>query len=79
MPFGAGRRVCIGSTFATVEATLLAAMIGRHLRFDLPSGAEVEAEASITLRPKHGLPMHVFHRRHDPVPEEMPEPDLAAV
>jgi cytochrome P450 len=79
MPFGAGRRVCIGSTFATVEATLLAAMIGRHLRFDLPSGAEVEAEASITLRPKHGLPMHVFHRRHDPVPDEMPEPDLAAV
>ena len=27
MPFGAGRRVCVGSTFATVEATLLAAMI----------------------------------------------------
>jgi len=79
MPFGAGRRVCVGSTFATVEATLLAAMISRHLRFDLPRGAEVEAEAVITLRPKNGLPMHVFHRRHDPVPGEAPEPDLAAV
>lgn len=79
MPFGAGRRVCLGSTFATVEATLLAAMLGRHLRFDLPRGAEVEAEAAITLRPKHGLPMHVFHRNHDPVAVEAAEPDLAAV
>lgn len=79
MPFGAGRRVCVGSTFATVEATLLAAMISRRLRFDLPRGAEVEAEAVITLRPKHGLPMHVFHRNHDPIPEEAPEPDLAIV
>lgn len=79
MPFGAGRRVCVGSTFATVEATLLAAMISRRLRFDLPRGVEVEAEAVITLRPKHGLPMHVFHRQPDPVPEDAPEPDLAAV
>ncbi len=79
MPFGAGRRVCVGSTFATVEATLLAAMMSRRLRFDLPRGTNVEAEAVITLRPKHGLPMHVFHRQPDPVPEEAPKPDLAAV
>lgn len=79
MPFGAGRRVCVGSTFATVEATLLAAMISRRLRFDLPRGAEVEQEAVITLRPKDGLPMHVFHRQHQPAPAEAPEPDLAAV
>lgn len=79
MPFGAGRRVCVGSTFATVEATLLAAMISRKLRFDMPSGAETEAEAVITLRPKNGLPMQVFHRRHE-TPEEAPEEsDLAAV
>ncbi len=64
MPFGAGRRVCVGSTFATVEATLVAAMIARRLRFDLPRGSEVEAEAAITLRPRHGLPMHVFPRHH---------------
>ncbi len=79
MPFGAGRRVCVGSTFAMVEATLLAAMFARRLRFDLPAEAEVEAEAVITLRPRHGMPMHVFHRQHDPVPGEAPEPDLAAV
>lgn len=79
MPFGAGRRVCVGSTFATVEATLLAAMLSRHLRFDLPRGAEVEAEAAITLRPRHGMPMHVFRREHRPAPAPAPEPDLTAV
>ncbi len=65
MPFGAGRRVCVGSTFATVEATLVAAMLARRLRFDLPQGSEVEAEAAITLRPRDGLPMRVFRRDHD--------------
>ena len=79
MPFGAGRRVCVGSTFATVEATLLAAMISRKLRFDMPSGAETEAEAVITLRPKNGLPMHVFHRRHETLEQASEESDLAAV
>lgn len=79
MPFGAGRRVCVGSTFATVEATLLAAMISRKLRFDMPSGAETEAEAVITLRPKNGLPMQVFHRRHETLEEASEESDLAAV
>ncbi len=79
MPFGAGRRVCVGSTFATVEATLLAAMISRRLRFDLPRGSDVEAEAVITLRPKNGLPMHVFQRDHDVVAAEAVEPDLTAV
>lgn len=78
MPFGAGRRVCVGSTFATVEATLLAAMISRKLRFDMPGGAETEAEAVITLRPKNGLPMHVYHRRPETPEEASEETDLAA-
>ncbi len=62
MPFGAGRRICVGSTFAIVEATLLAAMISRRMYFDLPRGAEVEAEAAITQRPRYGLPMTVGTR-----------------
>ena len=57
MPFGAGRRICVGSTFAIVEATLLAAMISRRMYFDLPRGAAVEVEAAITQRPRYGLPM----------------------
>jgi len=62
LPFGAGRRMCVGSTFAIVEATLLAAMISRRMTFDIPRGVTVEPEAAITLRPKNGLPMTV-HRR----------------
>jgi len=75
LPFGAGRRVCVGSTFATVEATLVAAMIARRLAFDLPRGLEVEAEASITLRPRRGLPMRVFRRRRPAAGESAPEAD----
>jgi cytochrome P450 len=63
MPFGAGRRICVGSTFAMVEATLLAAMISRRMYFDLPRGSVVEAEAAITQRPRHGLPMTVHMRQ----------------
>jgi cytochrome P450 len=62
MPFGAGRRICVGSTFAIIEATLLAAMISRRLAFDLPRGAVVEADAAITQRPRNGLPMSVHPR-----------------
>lgn len=62
MPFGAGRRICVGSTFAIVEATLLAAMISRRMYFDLPRGSVVEPEAAITQRPRHGLPMTVRTR-----------------
>lgn len=66
MPFGAGRRICVGSTFAIVEATLLAAMISRRFAFDLPRGAVVEAEATITQRPRDGLAMTVHRRVHSP-------------
>ncbi len=68
MPFGAGRRICVGSTFAIVESTLLAAMISRRLSFDLPRGAVVEADAAITQRPRNGLPMSVHRRIHSPDP-----------
>jgi hypothetical protein len=46
-----------------VEATLLAAMISRRMYFDLPRGSVVEAEAAITQRPRHGLPMTVHMRQ----------------
>jgi len=65
LPFGAGRRMCVGSTFAIVEATLLAAMISRKMVFDIPRGQKIEAEAAITMRPKNGLPMTVIRRKVD--------------
>ncbi|MGK2955714.1 MAG: cytochrome P450 [Solirubrobacterales bacterium] len=80
LPFGAGRRMCVGSTFAIVEATLLAAMISRRLTFDIPRGAKIEPEASITMRPKGGMPMTV-HRRSlagDPSPPVFEAPGTPA-
>ncbi len=79
MPFGAGRRICVGSTFALTEATLITAMVAQRMRFDLPVCARVEAEAAITMRPRHGLPMKVMPRD---VPERpgdgLTEPALRA-
>lgn len=57
LPFGAGKRICVGSTFALVEATLLLAMISQRYLFDLPPLSRVGEEATITLRPKGGLEM----------------------
>ncbi len=55
LPFGAGSRSCIGAGFAMLEMTLLTAMVMREWRFAPLEGFPVVQDASITLRPKHGL------------------------
>jgi cytochrome P450 len=55
IPFGAGPRVCIGNTFAMVEAQLVLATIAQRFRLDLVPGHPVEPEPLITLRPRFGL------------------------
>ncbi|WP_405136207.1 cytochrome P450 [Nocardia sp. NBC_01388] len=62
LPFGGGRRICIGSSFALMEAVLITAMWSQHYVFDLVPGFPVEPEATLTLRPKNGLRM-VARRR----------------
>jgi cytochrome P450 len=56
-PFGGGPRLCIGNTFALMEATLLLATIAQRFRFTLAPGATVTPLLSVTLRPTHGIPM----------------------
>ena len=56
-PFGGGPRLCIGNTFALMEATLLLATIAQRFRFRLAPGAAVTPMLSVTLRPAEGLPM----------------------
>lgn len=62
MPFGAGPRTCIGNVFALTEMQIIVAMFVR--RFDVvPQSREPLAfDASITLRPKGGLPVKVKAR-----------------
>jgi len=58
-PFGAGPRQCIGASFASMEAQLVLATLWRRFRLDLVPGRRIEPEPSITLRPRHGMPMTV--------------------
>jgi cytochrome P450 len=62
LPFGAGRRSCVGATFALVEAALIAAMVAQRFVLDLQPGARIVPEPTVTLRPRHGLPMTVRAR-----------------
>jgi cytochrome P450 len=62
LPFGAGRRQCVGSTFATLEAVLLLATITQRFRLNLVPGAHPVPQPTVTLRPAAGIPM-TLHRR----------------
>lgn len=57
LPFGGGRRQCIGGGFAMQEATLLLATIAQRFRLDLVVGARPATQPTITLRPAGPVPM----------------------
>ena len=61
-PFGGGPRVCIGNSFALMEAALLLGSIVRRYRIR-HAGAQPEPNPSITLRPKHATRMTVELRQ----------------
>ncbi len=65
LPFGAGPRTCIGSSFALQEATLVLATMAQRFDMQLLSDAQVWPLQKITLRPAHGLPMRITPRPHD--------------
>jgi cytochrome P450 len=62
LPFGGGRRICIGAAFATAEATLLLATVAQHYRLRLVPGHPVEPQGLITLRARHGMKMLLVPR-----------------
>ena len=61
-PFGGGPRVCIGNTFAIMEARLILATIAQRYRLHLAPDQVVEPLPLITLRSKNGLKMRVERR-----------------
>jgi cytochrome P450 len=54
-PFGGGPRVCVGASFAMMEAALLLAMIQQRFHLELVLDHPVEMFATVTLRPKYGI------------------------
>jgi len=56
-PFGGGPRLCIGRSFARMEAVLLLATLARRFRLGSASEARVVPQPSVTLRPKNGMMM----------------------
>lgn len=54
-PFGGGERLCIGKSFALMEAQLLLATIAQRYRLDVVADQTIALDPSVTLRPAHGL------------------------
>lgn len=63
VPFAAGPRQCIGNHFAMLEARLILATLVARVRVNLVSGARVEPDPAITLRPRGGLPVTLEFRQ----------------
>lgn len=59
IPFGVGRRMCIGQAFALLESRLVLATLLQRVRLALPEGTQVRPEPSATLKPRGGLPLRV--------------------
>jgi cytochrome P450 len=72
LPFGGGRRICIGQSFALMEMVLMAAIMSQRFTFDVQHNHPVELEATLTLRPRHGLRV-VAHRREAAADERSTE------
>jgi cytochrome P450 len=60
LPFGAGPRICIGMSFAQMEATAVLAVLLSSLRLRLRPGYVPHPKLRVTLRPTRGMPMRVI-------------------
>lgn len=64
-PFGGGPRICIGNTFAQMEAILLLTTIAQQFRLNMVTGDDVKLQPATTLRIKGGLKVVVNRRDCD--------------
>ena len=62
MPFGAGPRTCVGNHFALMELRLVLAVLLQTWRFSRTTEAPLDLEASVTLRPRGPVSLHLERR-----------------
>jgi cytochrome P450 len=63
MPFGGGPRICIGNSFAIMEAILILATIARRFQFKPANSNAVVPFPTITLRPRGGVHLQAQSRQ----------------
>ena len=63
IPFGGGRRICIGNQFALMESQIVLSTVASAVDLELVSSDEPTPEPLLTLRPKGGIQVRV--RRSD--------------
>jgi cytochrome P450 len=62
LPFGGGRRICIGNHYGLMNGQAVVAGLAQHVRFSGPTNGAPVLDPMVTLRPRDGMPM-VVHRR----------------
>jgi cytochrome P450 len=63
LPFGLGPRTCIGLNFAMTEILVVLSLIMQRFRLELAMDpAKMKLDASVTLRPKTGVPIRIMKR-----------------
>jgi cytochrome P450 len=62
VPFGGGRRTCIGREFALLEAKIVLATIGQQFGFEWEKNREIDLEPRVTTRSIEGIPLRFQQR-----------------